>query len=158
MYLLLLCMKHVLHCSWSISLERSYRSSHTLAGKLKRKGGGVSDEPLPAGRNMKPSSVSTVALHCFYSPSHVSSSQSNPINQATSFSSKETIPRHCDPNAVFSDIKLNTLTQSRQVKLPPLVLHLICPQAVIVNHKERTKESSEGMNCDHILINSKTRL
>jgi hypothetical protein len=111
MYLLLLCMKHVLHCSWSISLERSYRSSHALAGKLKRKGGGVSDEPLPAGRNMKPSSVSTVELHCFYGPSHVSSSQSNPINQATSFSSEETIPRHYDPNAVFSDIKLNTLTQ-----------------------------------------------
>lgn len=144
MYLPLLCMKHVLHCSWSISLERSYRSSRTLAGKLKRKGGGVSDEPLPEGRNMKPSSVSTVLLQCFYSPSHVSSSQSNPINQATSFSSEGTVPGHYDPNAVFSDIKLNTLTQPYQVKLPPFVLHLICPQAVIVTHKERTKESGEG--------------
>lgn len=143
MYLLLLCMKHVLHCSWSISFERSYRSSHTLAGKLKRKGGGVSDEPLPTGRNMKPSSVSTVLLQCFYSPSHVSSSQSNPINQATSSSSEETIPGHYDPNAAFSDIKLNTLTQSYQVKLFPFVLHLICPQAVIVTSKERTKEYSE---------------
>jgi hypothetical protein len=132
-YLLLLCMKHVLHRSWSISLERSYRSSHTLAGKLEGEGW-VSDEPPPAGRNMKRSSVSTVQLQCFYSPSHVSSSQSNPINQATSFCSEETIPGHYDPNAVFRDIKLNTLTQRYQLQPPHLYFSSSTLEAVIATH------------------------
>jgi hypothetical protein len=85
-----------------------------------------------------------VLLQCFYGPSHVSSSQSNPINQATSFSSEETIPEHYDPNAVFSDIKLNTLTQPYELKPPYLYFSSSVLEAVTIIHKQRTQESSQG--------------
>jgi hypothetical protein len=127
-YLLLLCMKHVLHCSWSISLERSYRSSHTLAGTLK--GRRVSDEPPPAGCNMKPSSVSTLLLLRFCIPSHVSTSQSNPINQATGLSGEETIPGRYDPHVLLRDVKLHT--QTYRLKSPDLYFISSILESVIV--------------------------